>query len=82
VQDSKDKATSALQTIPSIINLIEQGEEKTDTARQNYAGAEVNAQRSNATAQEALKKYAEQAAKVTEELSTFWNQGALRLKIE
>ncbi|KAI5735373.1 hypothetical protein M8J77_017507 [Diaphorina citri] len=68
VQDSKDKATSALQTIPSIINLIEQGEEKTDTARQNYAGAEVNAQRSNATAQEALKKYAEQAAKEAEEI--------------
>uniref|UniRef100_A0A8D9B170 Laminin subunit gamma-1 n=1 Tax=Cacopsylla melanoneura TaxID=428564 RepID=A0A8D9B170_9HEMI len=63
VQDSKDKATSALDTIPSINDLIVDAQGKTKAARQNLAGAEVNAQLAKTVAQEAQTKYAEQASK-------------------
>ncbi|KAL1456196.1 hypothetical protein WDU94_000943, partial [Cyamophila willieti] len=76
VQDSKDKATSALKTIPTINDLIVDAQGKTRAAHENLEGAEVNAQRAKIVAQEAQTKYAEQASQVRKH--RLWDHGTVK----
>lgn len=64
VQDSKDLAQEALAKVPEIRRLIIEAENKTKDAQHALAGAEQTAQYARDKAQEAQKKYAEQASRV------------------
>ena len=66
MQESKQKATQALDVVPEIRQLIAEAENKTSEVQQALADAEENAQHARNEAQKAQQKYAEQASQVSE----------------
>lgn len=64
VEDSKNLALQALDTIPEIKTLIDEASNKTEQVRLALQGAETDAQKARDTAEEAQTNYAERASKV------------------
>jgi len=64
IQDSKDRATIALATLPEIQQMIDGAIRRAQEARDALKGAEENADRAREMAVDAQSNYAERASKV------------------
>lgn len=76
VQESKDKAHSALAIVPEIKRLIDEAQAKTINAQEALAGAENNAQNARFTAQETQLTFAGQASQVNSKVLFFYSYNA------
>lgn len=66
MQQSKDKAKTAVRQIPEIEKLTREAQQKIRTAENALTGAESNAQNAKDTAEDAETKYAQRASEVRE----------------